>query len=61
MIVPCTRNNWKEPEIGRIVPQRMKFKFIKEVAIQALTKEYFENIGDQVKEIKDDTFHHVTQ
>jgi hypothetical protein len=34
----------------------MKRKAIKEVAIQALTKEYLENIGDQVKEVTNDVF-----
>jgi hypothetical protein len=35
-------------------------KSIKEVAIQALTEEDLENIGDQVKEVIDDMFQHVT-
>jgi hypothetical protein len=38
----------------------MKWKVIKEVAIQALTEEDLENIGDQVKEVTDDVFQRVT-
>jgi hypothetical protein len=38
-----------------------KAQAIKEVAIQALTEEYLEKIGDQVKEVIDDVFQHATQ
>jgi hypothetical protein len=31
------------------------------VAIQALTEEYLEKIGDQVKEVTDDAFQRATQ
>jgi hypothetical protein len=41
--------------------QWTKRKVVKEVAIQSLTKEYLENIGDQVKEVTDDTFQCTTQ
>jgi hypothetical protein len=31
------------------------------VVLQVLTKEYLEKIGDQVKEVTEDTFHNATQ
>jgi hypothetical protein len=55
-----TDRKQKEPEKGKYVPQRMKLKFFKEVAIQDLTKEDLENISDQFREVTDDLFQCVT-
>jgi phosphate uptake regulator len=43
------------------VPQWKKRKVVKEVAIQALTEEYLDKIGNQVKEVTDDVFQCATQ
>jgi hypothetical protein len=62
-------NRQHHAQIGRGKNQRQgdpyhngqSTKSIKEVAIQALTEEYLEKIGDQVKEVTDDAFQHATQ
>ena len=43
------------------MPQCKKRKVVKEVAIQALTEEYLDKIGNQVKEVTDDAFQCATQ
>jgi hypothetical protein len=50
----------KELETRIFVPQWKKKKVIKDVAIQALAKEDFEKIDDQVKVARDGVFQHAT-
>jgi ABC-type oligopeptide transport system ATPase subunit len=56
-----TERKRKEPETGRYVPQWKKHKAFKEVTIQDLIEEYLENIGNQLKEVINDTFQRAAQ